>query len=409
MSLTNVACQKAQPAPKPYKLADSGGLYLEVMPNGSRYWRLKYRFLGKEKRLAIGVYPTVSLAEARERRDQAKIQLADNIDPGIAKLERKQKAALNAAATFELVAREWHEHNKAKWTPSYGADILHRLEMDIFPQIGKLPIAAIRPVKVLETLRQIERRGAIEMAKRAKQYCSQIFRYAVITERAERDPTADLKDALKPVQGGHFAALEADELPEFLRALEVNEARLYAQTRNAIRLLMLTFVRTSELIESKWQEFDLENGQWNIPAERMKMRRPHIVPISSQVVAILREQQKLTGQWEWVLPNLIRPRDHMSNNTILKALERMGYKGRMTGHGFRALAMSTIKERLGYRHEVIDRQLAHAQRNKVDAAYDRAQFLAERRTMMQDWADYLDVMLAKSEKVVKGNFTQGRG
>lgn len=408
MSLTNVACQKAQPAPKPYKLADSGGLYLEVMPNGSRYWRLKYRFLGKEKRLAIGVYPTVSLSEARERRDQAKKQLADNIDPGIAKLERKQKAALNAATTFELVAREWHEHNKAKWTPSYGADILHRLEMDIFPQIGKLPIADIRPVKILETLRQIEKRGALEMAKRSKQYCSQIFRYAVITERAERDPSADLKDALKPVQRGHFAALEADDLPDFLRTLETNEARLYAQTRNAIRLLMMTFVRTSELIEAKWAEFDLDNAQWSIPAERMKMRRAHLVPLSKQVTVILREQYQLTGQWEWVFPNLFRPRDHMSNNTILKALERMGYKGRMTGHGFRALAMSTIKERLGYRHEVVDRQLAHAQRNKVDAAYDRAQFLADRRKMMQEWADYLDGVSANSEKVVKGDFSKSR-
>lgn len=408
MPLTNVACQKSLPRPKPYKLADGGGLYLEVMPNGSRYWRMKYRFAGKEKRLAIGVYPAVTLAEAREKREQAKKQRTNNIDPSAAKQESKQKAALNIATTFELVAREWHEHNKEKWTPAYGKDILHRLEMDIFPQIGKLPIADIRPVKMLEALRHIEKRGALEMAKRSKQYCSQIFRYAVITERAERDPTVDLKDALKPIKRGHFAALEPDELPDFLNCLASNRARLFAQTQNAIRLLMLTFVRTGELIEAKWQEFDLDNSQWNIPAERMKMRRPHVVPLSRQVVAILQEQYKLTSQWEWVFPNVVRPRDHMSNNTILKALERMGYKGRMTGHGFRALAMSTIKERLGYRHEVVDRQLAHAHRNKVDAAYDRALFLIDRRKMMQEWADYLDDVLLNHQKVVKSDLGHSR-
>jgi len=390
MSLTNVACQKAQPDAKPYKLSDSGGLYLEVMPNGSKYWRLKYRYFGKEKRLAIGVYPIIPLAEARERRDQAKKDLGNDIDPAASKKERKQKAKQNASTTFELVAREWHTLNKGKWTPNYGQDILHRLEMDIFPKIGKLPIADIRPLKILETLRFIEKRGAFETARRSKQYLGQIFRYAVITERAERDPTIDLKDALCPFQHGHFAALEADDLPDFLRAVETNKARLFPQTLNAIRLLMLTFVRTSELIEAKWSEFDLEKGQWNIPAGRMKMRRPHIVPLCAQALNVIREQQKQTGEWEWVFPNIIRPKDHMSNCTILRALERLGYKGRMTGHGFRAIAMSTIKERLGYRHEVVDRQLAHAPANKVDAAYDRAKFLDERRVMMQKWADYLD-------------------
>lgn len=390
MPLTNIACQKAQPDQKPYKMFDSGGLYLEVMPNGSKYWRLKYRYFGKENRLAIGVYPRISLAEARERREQAKKALDNNVNPSVSKKEQKMRAQQNAETTFELVAREWHKLNEEKWTPNYAQDILHRMEMDIFPKIGSLPIADIRPVKILETLRLIERRGAFEMARRTKQYLGQIFRYAVITERAEKDPTADLKDALKPFQHGHFAALEADDLPEFLNALKENKARLYLQTQNAIRFLLLTFVRTSELIEAKWNEFDLEHAQWNIPAERMKMRRPHVVPLSTQALAVLREQQKLTGQWEWVFPNAVRPADHMSNGTILKALERLGYKGRMTGHGFRALAMSTIKERLGYRHEVVDRQLAHAPANKVDAAYDRAKFLDERKVMMQKWADYLN-------------------
>lgn len=395
MPLTNIACQKAKPDSQPYRLPDGGGLYLQVMPNGSRYWRMKYRFFGKEKLLALGVYPLVSLYDARQLRDQAKRDLMNNVDPGALKQQKKSTAKQNAETTFELVAREWHALNYKKWTPSYAHDILHRLEMDIFPKMGNLPIAEIRPLKVLEVLRHNEKRGALEMARRAKQYVGQIFRYAVVTERAERDPTTDLKEVMRPVQHGHFAALEADDLPEFIRDVNENKARLYPQTIHTIKLMMLTFVRTSELIKAKWEEFDLENGQWNIPAERMKMRRPHVVPLSTQAVEILREQKKLTGQWEWVFPNQVRPKDHMSNGTILMALKRMGYRGRMTGHGFRALAMSTIKERLGYRHEVVDRQLAHAPSNKIDAAYDRAKFLDERRVMMQKWADYLDGVIGK--------------
>lgn len=406
MPLTDLECRNAKPQDKAYKLTDGQGLYLYIMPSGGKSWRYKFRFLNKEKCLVIGPYPTISLAEARERQNQARKELANGINPAVAKQEQKQGAILNAATTFELVAREWHEHNLEKWSKNYAQDILHRLEMDIFPQIGALAIRDIKPLQVLDAIREIERRGAFEMAKRSLQYCGQIFRYAVVTDRAEQDITTVLKGALKPAKHGHFAALEADDLPEFLHALEDNDARLYAHTRNAVRLLMLTFVRTGELIAAKWEEFDLEGKQWNIPSERMKMRRPHIVPLSDQVVGILREQKKLTGKWEWVFPNQVRPRDHMSNGTILGALKRMGYRGRMTGHGFRALAMSTIKERLGYRHEVVDRQLAHAHANKVDAAYDRAKFLTERRTMMQDWADYLD-KVAKGGQIVTIDFKKG--
>ena len=331
--------------------------------------------------------------------------LAQNIDPASAKKEAKHAALISAATTFELVAREWHEHQKERWSPAHAQDILHRLEMDMFPQIGKLPIADIKPIQVLNAMRHIEKRGAFEMARRSLQYCGQIFRYAVITERIERDPTPDLKGALKPFKHGHFSALETDDLPDFVMTLERNDARLYAQTRHAIQLLMMTFVRTGELIGAKWSEFNFETKEWIIPAERMKMRRPHIVPLSKQVLSILEKQKQLTGQWEWVFPNQVRPRDHMSNNTILKALERLGYKGRMTGHGFRALAMSTIKERLGYRHEVVDRQLAHAPANKVDAAYDRAKFLDDRRVMMQEWSDYLG-KIASSGKVIQVTFGQ---
>lgn len=390
MSLTDKTCKNAKPTEKPYKLADAQGLYLQVMPNGSKYWRWKYRFVGKEKCLALGVYPEVSLLEAREKKANNRKLLADFKDPSTARKELKHAAVTNAATTFELVTREWHAHNKEKWSELHSKYILHRIEMNVFPALGSLPIADIKAIQVLKAMQKIEDRGAHDVAKRCLQYCGQIFRYAVITERAEHDPTSALKKVLRPGKKGHFASFEVEELPSFLATLSRNDARLFVQTRRAIELLMLTFVRTGELIKSKWSEFDIEEKQWLIPAERMKMKRAHIVPLSDQACQLLKEQFELTGKWEWVFPNQAHPRKHMSNMTILKALERMGYKGKMTGHGFRALAMSTIKEKLGYRHEVIDRQLAHAHKNQIDAAYDRAKFLTDRRRMMQEWANYID-------------------
>ena len=398
--LTNKQIEHAKPQAKLYRLFDALGLYLEISPSGSKLWRLKYFFLRKEKRIALGRYPDVSLVEARDKRDQARKLLAQYIDPAQKRIELKQAALMNATTTLELVAREWHDNHKERWSQGHAKDILHRLEMDVFPSLGKLPIADIRPVQILNTLRVVENRGAHEMARRALQYCTQIFRYAAITERVTTNPTIDLKGALKPFRKGHFAAIDADELPEFLKVLERNDARLYTQTRHAIQLLMMTFVRTGELIAAKWDEFKLDEAEWHIPAERMKMRRPHIVPLSRQAIDILKAQKEITGNWPWVFPNQAKPRKHMSNNTILKALERLGYKGRMTGHGFRALAMSTIKEKLGYRHEVVDRQLAHAPSNKVDAAYDRAKYLDERRKMMQEWSDYLQGIRRKPDNVI---------
>ena len=388
--LTNSACQHAKPKAKPYKLADGEGMYLEVSPSGGKYWRLKYRFNGKEKKLSLGIYPEVSLADAREKRFGARKMLAAGIDPSESKQEQKRTAKLNAANTFETVAREWHDHSKGARSAKHALGLLRRLEVDMFPEIGNRPIANVTARHILDALRKIEERGAHEIARRTRQIVGQVFRYAVITDRAERNPVPDTQGALKPFKSGHYAALEADDLPQFLAAMERNDGRLYMPTRCATKLLMYTFVRTGELIESKWSEFNFDRKEWLIPAERMKMRRPHIVPLSSQVIDILEEMKSLTGRWDWVFPNQAHPKKHMSNATILRALDRMGYKGRMTGHGFRALAMSTIKERLGYRHEVVDRQLAHAPRNKVDAAYDRAQFIDERRKMMQEWADYID-------------------
>jgi len=402
MPLTDAACKNAKPKEKPYKLADGGGLHLLVKPNGGRYWRMKYRHGGKEKLLAFGVYPAVSLSDARRQRDEARERIASGDDPAVVKRKAKQLDALNKENTFEAIAREWHANKKATLTPDYAANILARLEADIFPALGARPIADIEALDVLDALRQIEKRGALEIARRNAQVCGQVFRYAIATGRAKYNPVPDLKDALKPVQHGHYAAIDAKELPDFLRALDRNDARLYALTRLAIRILMLTFVRTGELIGARWSEFDLEHALWIIPAERMKMRKDHMVPLARQTVALLGELQSISGERELLFPNQARPAYPMSNNTILKALERLGYKGKMTGHGFRALAMSTIKEKLGYRHEVVDRQLAHAHRNKVDAAYDRAKFLDERIAMMQHWADYLDGIAAG--KVIAGNF-----
>ncbi len=407
MPLTDIQCKNAKPAEKAYKKSDSHGLFLHVMPNGSRYWRLAYRFLQKQKLLALGVYPEITLVEARKKRDEARELLRAGIDPALNKQQKKHIAVLSAENTFEAVAKEWHENNKSRWSKNYAINTLYRLEQDIFPVIGMLAINTITAPHLLSALTQIQKRGAIEVAHRLMQTCGQIFRYAIATGRAERNPAPDLRGALKPVKHIHFAALEAKDLPEFLQAFKRNDARLYQPTRHALQLLMLTFVRTSELINAKWEEFDLDAMEWVIPAHRMKMKKAHIVPLSHQAIEILREQQKLTGQWENVFPNRIAPSKTMSNNTILKALEGLGYKGRMTGHGFRALAMSTIKEKLNYRHEVVDRQLAHAPRNKVDAAYDRAKFLDERKKMMQDWADYLDAAASQGEVIVGkfGNFS----
>ncbi len=401
--LNDVTCRNAQPQKKVYRKFDAHGLYLEVTPKGSKYWRLKYRFLGKERRLALGVYPEVSLAEAREKQAVARKQLSLGLDPTIVKQEKKRDAVLNAANSFEAVAREWHERHKMRVSEKHANTIITRLEADVFPVIGKRPIRDLTPPEILDVLRKIEKRGAHELAHRAKQYIGQVLRYGIATGRTERDHTADLRDALLQVKTTHYAALEPNELPEFLKVLRRNDARLYPQTRMAMEFLMLTFVRTSEMIEARWEEFDLAHKTWLIPAERMKMRAPHLVPLSRQTLEILEELKPISGHREWVFPSHVKPRQHMSNNTILEALRRMGYRGRMTGHGFRALAMTTIKERLGYRHEVIDRQLAHSHRNSVDAAYDRAKFLDDRRTMMQDWADYLD-RAALEEKVIVGKF-----
>jgi integrase len=341
---------------------------------------MKYRYGGKEHLLAMGVYPQLTLAMARDARDKARRLLNEGIDPGQYKKDQARIISEKAAHTFEKLAREWHSNRLSTWRESTARDTLRRLEIDIFPEIGAMPIASITHQHMIAALRKIETRGAHEVAHRIKATCARVFSYANQLGIENRNPAADLKDVLKPAQAGHFAAITADELPAFLAAMNKNDARLFLPTRIALRLMLLVFVRTSELIETPWSEIDLEKGEWVIPWQRMKRgklavnpdKSNHHVCLSQQALELLRELHTLTGGGKYLFPN---QRDHekpMSNGAILMALKRMGYQNKMTGHGFRALAMSTIKERLGYRHEVVDRQLAHAQKDKVASAYGDA-------------------------------------
>ena len=406
-ALTALQVKNAKPREKLYRMFDGGGLYLEVAPTGSRIWRLKYRQPnGKENRLTFGPYPEITLQEARERRLDARKLMLNGVDPARYRDDAKRRAVEEAANTFEKVAREWYTNKVPTWSDRTSKNMIQRLEADIFPEIGGRPINELKHRDIIAMLRKIEERGAAEIAHRLKAVCSQIFSYAIQCGLTDRNLVVDMKDVLKTRRASHFAAIDSDELPAFLDSIERNEARMFRPTRIALRLMLLVFVRTSELIETPWSEINLEKCEWIIPWQRMKRGKltvnpdmtNHHVCLSRQACELLRELHTITGGGKYLFPN---QRDHnkpISNNTILVALERMGYKGRMTGHGFRALAMSTIKERLGYRHEVVDRQLAHAPKDKVASAYDRAQFLADRHRMMQDWADYIDSVAKESRR-----------
>ena len=392
-SLSDAKIRNAKAKTKPYKISDGEGMFLLVTPSGSKYWRLKYFFAGREKLLALGVYPEISLSDARERRIQARKTLATGGDPGEVKKASKRQVVLNIENSFELVGREWFEKRKKEWAANTVKTILNRLENDIFPKLGKRPVAEITAPEVLSMLRAIEGRGALDMAKRAMQTSGQVFMYAIATGRAVRNPVPDLKGALETAPSKHRAYLKAAELPEFLEKLETYDG--HPETKLALRLLMLTFVRTIELRAAEWQEVDLKRAEWRIPASRMKMKEEHIVPLSSQAVAILEQLKKYTGNRQLLFPNQQKPSGFMSENTILYALYRMGYHSRATGHGFRATA-STILNENGFAPDVIERQLAHGERNKVRAAYNHAQYLPERRKMMQWWANFIEEIETKN-------------
>jgi integrase len=397
VSLTDIEIRAAKPREKPYKLFDSAGLYLEISTGKSKYWRWKYRFAGKEKRLAFGVYPEVTLKSAREKRDDARHKLAAGIDPG--EVRKAVKIAQSGTDSFEVIAREWHAKFSSGWVPSHGDRIMRRLERDVFPWLGKRPIADIKAPELLAALRRIESRGALETTHRAMQNCAQVFRYAVATGRAERDPTGDLRGAIPPPKEKHHASIiEPKRIAELLRAIDVYEG--YFVTKCALRLAPLVFVLPGELRKAQWPEMDFEKAEWRVPGERMKMREQHIVPLARQAVEILSELEPLTNKLfssrpdapRYVFPSVRTHERPMSENAVLAALRRMGYtKDEMTGHGFRSMA-STLLHEQGWNHQAIERQLAHAERNAVSAAYNFAEHLPERRKMMQAWADYLDAL-----------------
>jgi integrase len=393
MSLTDAAARNARPGAKAVRLFDAKGLYLEISPSGGKWWRLKYRVAGREKRLSLGVYPEINLRAARKKRDDARELIGRGVDPGERRKIDKALRVEGTANSLEAVAREWYAKYSPGWASSHSSKVLRRLERDVFPWSGSRPIAEIEPAEILATLRRVEGRGALETAHRALQNVSQVFRYAVATGRAKSDPTRDLRGALPPADVRHHPTItEPKAIGALLRMIDGYAGS--PVTKAALRLAPLTFVRPGELRRAEWTEFDLDGAEWRIPAERMKMRAPHVVPLSSQAVAVLRDLAPLTGHGRYVFPGARSSRRPMSENTVNAALRNLGYtKEQMTGHGFRSMASTLLNEQ-GWHRDAIERQLAHAERDEIRAAYNYAEHLPERRKMMQAWADYLQRLQA---------------
>lgn len=409
MALTDTKIRQSKPKDKIYRLSDEKGLYLEINPNGSKYWRHKYRFGGKEKRLAYGVYPEITLKQARAKRDDARKLLDNGTDPSAVRRAQKAAQMESGANSFEVIAREWFAKEQSNWSPAHVKKQLWLLENNLFPYIGKDAISNITPPTLLAALRRIESRGALETTRRAKQVSSQVFRYAVATGRAERDPSADLKGALKTPKTRHFSAItDPKEVGQLLNMIDAYEGT--ATVKAALQLAPLVFVRPGELRHMEWQEINFDYAEWRLPAEKMKMNQPHIVPLSCQAVDILQEQHLLTGKWQYVFPSERSKKRAMSENAINAALRRMGIsKEEMTAHGFRAMARTLLDEELGFAHHLIEHQLAHEVRDPLGRAYNRTKHLPQRREMMQKWANYLDLLKhqAKTANIVVGKFRNG--
>jgi integrase len=392
--LTDRAIKNAATAKSVRKLSDGQGLTLVIHPNGSKYWVYRYRYLGKEKTLSLGIYPDLSLAEARLSLAEARKLIAGGQDPSQVRKAAKQQAVIGAANSFETIAREWMDAKNAGWVPRYASYLRRRMENDLFPRLGSRPVKEITAPELLAVLRSIEQRGALDLAMRVLQYSGQVFMYAIATGRAERNPAADLRGALKTPIKKHFAHLKATELPAFLVKVKTYDG--LPQTKLAVMLLVLTFVRTIELRGAKWDEIDLDKAEWRIPAERMKMRRDHIVPLSKQAKAAFKQLKQLNGMSQYVFPNPHNGFKFMSENAVLYALYRMGYHSRATGHGFRHTASTVLNDSRLFGSDVIERQLAHVHSNKVRGIYNHAEYLPERRKMMQWWADYLDGIVPRN-------------
>ncbi|EPB0121001.1 tyrosine-type recombinase/integrase [Providencia stuartii] len=400
MKLTVKQIDSSKPKEKDYKLSDGGGLYLLVKTNGGKYWRLKYRIDGKEKLLAIGIYPTVTLADARRKRDDAKRLLADGIDPNQQRKEQKQASKIDSVNTFKNIALEWYEGRKDRWSVGYRDDMMDAFEKDVFPYIGNRPIAEIKPMELLEVLSIMEKCGATEKLKKVRQRCGEVWKYAIITGRAEYNPAPDLASAFVPHKREHYAHLSVSELPDFLSSIDKYMGSQIV--RVALRVLILTGVRPGELRKAEWSEINFDTKIWEIPAEKMKMRRPHIVPLSEQVIDLLKQIRPISGSYQYIFPSRTDYRKHISDMALNTMIRRMGYSGRATGHGFRH-TMSTILHEQGYNTAWIETQLAHVDKNSIRGTYNHAQYIDGRREMLQWYADYMGA-LENGDNVVHGNF-----
>ncbi len=398
MALTDLKIRRSKPDTKAYKVADSGGLYIEVRPTGSKLWRYRYRIAGKENVFALGEYPDVSLSDARTARDEAKALVKQGIHPSHVRQAEKLNNIAAGANTFQAISEEYAEQKAKKWSIRYADQYRRAMEANVYPYIGKLPIKNVTSAHILEILRRMDKNGAPTYAIMVRQWCSSVFRYAASTMRADSDPAAALKGAITRPDIEHARAMEAGEITQFWERLGKFGGN--RTTGIAIELMLLTFVRTAEIRTAEWVDFDLENALWKIPASKMKKSRVHLVPLSAQALILLRELHTITGNGRWLFPNTRRPKDVMSATTVNRALEYMGYStGDVTGHDFRATASTNLYE-MGYPEAHIEMQLAHVKKDKTAAAYNHAKYLAERTRMMQDWADWLESLKDGGQKVV---------
>ncbi|MDU5488241.1 MAG: tyrosine-type recombinase/integrase [Serratia liquefaciens] len=386
MLLTDIQIRRSKPQEKPYTLNDGQGLSLLINTDGSKGWRFRYRYAGKAKLMSFGTYPLITLAEAREKRGEARKQVANGIDPVAEKKAQKLAQKLSVENSFEAISREWHTNKADRWTLAYREEIMRTFEQDVFPYIGQRPIAEIKPLELLEVLRRIEKRGALEKTRKVRQRCGEVFRYAIITGRAEYNPAPDLASALAVPKQKNHPFLSAEELPYFVKDLEGYTGSII--TKNAAKIVMLTGVRTQEMRFATWEEIDFERAIWEIPAARMKMRRPHIVPLSTQVVELFKQLQPITGHYPYIFIGRNNRRKPISKESVNQVIELLGYKGRATGHGFRH-TMSTILHEQGFDSAWIEMQLAHVDKNGIRGTYNHAQYLEKRRDMLQWYSDII--------------------
>ncbi|HCZ9066202.1 TPA: tyrosine-type recombinase/integrase [Proteus mirabilis] len=394
MKLTDMAIKKAKPREKVYSLGDGNGLSLIVEPNGSKGWRFRYQFNGKSKMISLGIYPVITLNEAREKRDNARKLVANGVDPSEARKEERNKVSGQSENTFKKITLEWFNGRKDRWSEGYRDDMMEAFENDVFPYIGDRPIAEIKPLELLEVLSIMEKRGVTEKLKKVRQRCGEVWKYAIITGRAEYNPAPDLASAFIPHQRENYPYLLADELPEFLSSVDKYQGSQIVRT--ALNILMLTGLRPGELRKSEWSFIDFESRTWKLPEKIMKMGRVHVVPMSDQVIYLLRQIQPISGDYQYIFPSRTNHKKHLSEMAMNTMIGRMGYRGRATGHGFRH-TMSTILHEKGFNTAWIELQLAHVDKNSIRGTYNHALYLEGRREMMQWYADYIDELRSKKK------------